>query len=290
MASAVFIVGVLGNIISGLVYLSPLKTFWRIVKKRSTENFSSIPYILTLMNAILWIYYGITKPDSFLIATINGFGAATQIVYILIFLVFISPRMRARTALLVGLLDVGLAAAAILFTHFMLQGDVRIDVVGFICDCSGMLAYASPLAAMVRTLEKLTRPSSINLYWVTAIYQLMLRSGTRIVFSNSKSKNIWCSWNLLKQKTVITTKSVEFMPFLLTFSTLLNGGFWTLYALLAKDFLVGVPNGIGFLLGIAQLILYGIYHRYRPLKKVTDNLRMDCKMIPSSLLLILFHR
>ncbi|KAF9682258.1 hypothetical protein SADUNF_Sadunf05G0090200 [Salix dunnii] len=95
-------------------------------------------------------------------------------------------------------------------------GDVRIDVVGFICDCSGMLAYASPLAAM---------------------------------------------------KTVITTKSVEFMPFLLTFSTLLNGGFWTLYALLAKDFLVGVPNGIGFLLGIAQLILYGIFHRYRPLKR-----------------------
>ena len=46
------------------------------------------------MNAILWIYYGITKPDSFLIATINGFGAVTQIVYILIFLVFISPRMR----------------------------------------------------------------------------------------------------------------------------------------------------------------------------------------------------
>ncbi|KAJ6305945.1 hypothetical protein OIU78_021305 [Salix suchowensis] len=211
MASAVFIVGVLGNIISGLVYLSPLKTFWRIVKKRSTENFSSIPYILTLMNAILWIYYGITKPDSFLIATINGFGAATQIVYILIFLVFISPRMRARTALLVGLLDVGLAAAAILFTHF-----------------------------------HVTRRS---------------------------------------MKTVITTKSVEFMPFLLTFSTLLNGGFWTLYALLAKDFLVGVPNGIGFLLGIAQLILYGIYHRYRPLKKVTDNLEdglQNDPLIPAS--------
>eukprot|EP00258_Populus_trichocarpa_P040639 XP_024456658.1 bidirectional sugar transporter SWEET16 isoform X2 [Populus trichocarpa] len=188
MANTIFIVGVLGNIISSLAYLSPLKTFWRIVKNRSTEDFSSIPYICTLMNATLWIYYGITKPDSFLIATINGFGAVTQIVYILIFLVFISPRMRAKTALLVGLLDVGFPAAAISFTHFMFQGDVRIDVVGFICDCSGMLVYASPLAAM---------------------------------------------------KTVITTKSVEFMPFLLSFAILLNGGFWTLYALLAKDILVG---------------------------------------------------
>ncbi|XP_034912961.1 bidirectional sugar transporter SWEET16 isoform X1 [Populus alba] len=222
MANTIFIVGVLGNIISSLAYLSPLKTFWRIVKNRSTEDFSSIPYICTLMNAILWIYYGITKPDSFLIATINGFGAVTQIVYILIFLVFISPRMRAKTALLVGLLDVGFAAAAISFTHFMFQGDVRIVVVGFICDCSGMLVYASPLAAM--------------------------------------------------QKTVITTKSVEFMPFLLSFAILLNGGFWTLYALLAKDILVGIPNGIGLLLGIAQLILYGIYHRYEPLKEASDNL------------------
>ncbi|KAJ6775434.1 BIDIRECTIONAL SUGAR TRANSPORTER SWEET [Salix purpurea] len=90
---------------------------------------------------------------------------------------------------------------------------------------------------------------------------------------------------LAAMKTVITTKSVEFMPFLLTFSTLLNGGFWTLYALLAKDFLVGVPNGIGFLLGIAQLILYGIYHRYRPLKKVTDNLEdglQNDPLIPAS--------
>lgn len=58
----------------------------------------------------------------------------------------------------------GFAAAAISFTHFMFQGDVRIDVVGFICDCSGMLVYASPLAAMVRKLEKLTIPSFINLY------------------------------------------------------------------------------------------------------------------------------
>ena len=58
----------------------------------------------------------------------------------------------------------GFAAAAISFTHFMFQGDVRIVVVGFICDCSGMIVYASPLAAMVRKLEKLTIPSSVNLY------------------------------------------------------------------------------------------------------------------------------
>ena len=48
---------------------------------------------------------------------------------------------------------------------------------------------------------------------------------------------------------------------------------------------VQVPNGIGFLLGIAQLILYGIFHRDRPLKKVKDNLEdglQNDPLIPAS--------
>ncbi|CAK7340626.1 unnamed protein product [Dovyalis caffra] len=234
MASPIVIVGVLGNIISSLVYLSPMKTFWRIVKKRSTEDFSCIPYVCTLLNGTLWVYYGIIKPNSFLVATVNGFGAVTQIVYILIFLTFASPRLRAKTAIQFGILDVGFGAAIILFTKFMFQGDVRIDVAGFICVGSTMIAYGSPLAVM---------------------------------------------------KTVIATKSVEYMPFLLSFAILLNGGVWTFYAVLAKDYFLGVPNGIGFLLGIAQLVLYAIYHRHKPLKKVSDNLEdglQNESLIPAS--------
>jgi len=39
---------------------------------------------------------------------------------------------------------------------------------------------------------------------------------------------------------VVTTKSVEYMPFLLSFFSFLNGGIWTFYAVLVKDFFVGV--------------------------------------------------
>ncbi|KAJ4827220.1 hypothetical protein Tsubulata_049040, partial [Turnera subulata] len=55
------------------------------------------------------------------------------------------------------------------------------------------------------------------------------------------------------------TKSVEYMPFLLSFFLFLNGGIWSAYAVLVKDFYIGVPNAIGFILGSAQLILYAIY-------------------------------
>lgn len=68
------------------------KTFWRIARNRSTEEFESIPYICKLLNAYQWVYYGIIKPDSVLVATINGFGAVVELVFIVIFLVFASTQ------------------------------------------------------------------------------------------------------------------------------------------------------------------------------------------------------
>uniref|UniRef100_A0A453JMD2 Protein RUPTURED POLLEN GRAIN 1 n=3 Tax=Aegilops tauschii subsp. strangulata TaxID=200361 RepID=A0A453JMD2_AEGTS len=88
MNSTLFIIGVIGNIISVLVFVSPIPTFWRIVRSRSTEDFEAAPYVLTLLNTLLWLYYGLTKPDGLLIATVNGFGAVMETIYIVLFLVY----------------------------------------------------------------------------------------------------------------------------------------------------------------------------------------------------------
>ncbi|KAK6911605.1 Protein of unknown function DUF538 [Dillenia turbinata] len=63
--------------------------------------------------------------------------------------------------------------------------------------------------------------------------------------------------------TVIRTKSVEYMPFSLSFFLFLNAGDWIVYSVLVQDFFIGVPNAIGFVLGSAQLILYSIYRNYK---------------------------
>lgn len=68
--------------------------FWQIVKRRSTEEYESIPYVCKLLNAFFWIYYGLIKPNSFLIATINIFGAAVEITFLILFLTFAPPNMR----------------------------------------------------------------------------------------------------------------------------------------------------------------------------------------------------
>ena len=39
---------------------------------------------------------------------------------------------------------------------------------------------------------------------------------------------------------MIKTKSVEYMPFFLSFFLFLNGGIWSVYAALVKDFYIGV--------------------------------------------------
>ncbi|XP_062144408.1 bidirectional sugar transporter SWEET17-like [Alnus glutinosa] len=235
MTSLSFFVGVIGNIISVLLFLSPLGTFWRIVKRRSTEEFESLPYICTLLNSALWTYYGVTKPGSLLVATVNGFGVVVEIVYVTLFLVFAPPRIRAKTAIFVAILDVGFLGAAILITRFVLHGDtVRIDVIGFLCAGLNIVMYSSPLAAM---------------------------------------------------KTVVTAKSVEYMPFLLSLFLSLNGGIWTFYAVLVKDFFLGVPNGAGFLLGAAQLVLYAIYRNPKSSQKISQDLEDQSQhkhLLPSS--------
>ncbi|KAK9146966.1 hypothetical protein Sjap_006869 [Stephania japonica] len=215
------IVGVIGNIISVLMFLSPTGTFWRIFRRKSTEDFDSLPYICTFLNSSLWTYYGIIKPGAILVATVNSFGVLVETIFIVMFLIYAPSKMKARTGILVSIIDVGFLAAAILVTQLLMKGDVRIDVVGFLGAGLNIIMYGSPLGIM---------------------------------------------------KTVVTTKSVEFMPFFLSLFMFLNGGVWTFYAYLVKDIILGIPNGTGFLLGTAQLLLYAIYRDKKPSKSTSDGL------------------
>ncbi|KAI3469364.1 hypothetical protein Pfo_026027 [Paulownia fortunei] len=210
-----FLFGVLGNITAVLVLLSPAATFWRIVENRSTEEFDSFPYICMLLNASLWTYYGIIKPNALLVATVNGFGIIILTIYLSLFLLFAPAKIKAKTAALAVVMDVGFVVAAILFTRWEMEGEACIKSIGFLCACFTIICYASPLTAM---------------------------------------------------RTVVTTKSVEYMPFFLSFFLCINGIMWTVYAILVRDYFIGVPNAVGFVLGASQLVLYAMYKNAKPSK------------------------
>ncbi|EMS46127.1 Bidirectional sugar transporter SWEET17 [Triticum urartu] len=199
-----------GNIISVLVFISPIPTFWRIVRSKSTEDFEAAPYVLTLLNTLLWLYYGLTKPDGLLVATVNGFPSwrpSTSCSS------SSTPPTKAKgyvkTAKLVAALDIGFFGVVFVATTFAIGGlDMKIMVIGLICACLSVFMYGSPLAAVRR---------------------------------------------------VIASRSVEYMPFFLSFFLFLNGGVWATYAILDKDVFLGVPNGTGCFLGGIQLVIYAVY-------------------------------
>ncbi|KAL8149026.1 hypothetical protein AgCh_006153 [Apium graveolens] len=153
-AHMVVVFGILGNIVSLLVYLAPLPTFLRIYKKKSTEGFQSIPYAVALFSAMLTLYYGLLKPDGFLLITINSVGIFIESAYILLFMIY-APK-------------------------------------------------------------------------------------------NAK-------------RLVIRTKSVEYMPFSLSFFLTLCAVMWFFYGILVHDYFVATPNVLGFSFGIVQMILYMFY-------------------------------
>ncbi|KAF7834516.1 bidirectional sugar transporter SWEET17 [Senna tora] len=218
MAELSFFVGVIGNIISVLMFLSPVPTFWRIIKQRSTEDFESLPYICTLLNSSLWTYYGIIKAGEYLVATVNGFGVAVEIAYV-------------KTAIVGGILDVGFFAAAVIATQLALKGEARSSAVGIMGAALNIVMYASPLSAM---------------------------------------------------KAVVTTRSVEYMPFLLSLFMFLNGAVWLFYAILVRDYILGVPNGTGLLLGAVQLVLYGIYRNAKSCNKSKQHQSQQEPLISST--------
>ncbi|OIT26170.1 bidirectional sugar transporter sweet14 [Nicotiana attenuata] len=149
-----------------MVYLAPVPTFYKIYKKKSTEGFQSVPYVVGLFSAMLWTYYAFLKPDTTLLITINSVGCCIQFFYICFFL----------------------------------------------------------------------------------------------FYATKKAK-----------RQVIKTKSVEYMPFLLSFFLTLSAVMWFFYGLLRKDYNIAIPNVLGFTLGVLQMVLYVIY---KNAKKVTKEVKI----------------
>ncbi|KAL4380964.1 hypothetical protein AHAS_Ahas04G0086100 [Arachis hypogaea] len=95
-------------------------------------------------------YYGIIKEGEYLVATVNGLGVFVQIIYILLFLLYAPKTIKIKSAIMAGILDVGVLGAAILTSEIALKGEARTNAVGVMGAGLNILMYASPLAAMPR--------------------------------------------------------------------------------------------------------------------------------------------
>ncbi|XP_058739802.1 bidirectional sugar transporter SWEET13-like [Vicia villosa] len=211
-----FVFGLLGNIISFAVFLSPLPTFYTIFKKKSAEGFQSLPYIVALFSAMLWIYYAFVKRESvLLLITINTFGIVIESFYLIIFLIYAPKKSRLSTIKLLLLLNVFGFGAMLLSTLYFSKGAKRLAIIG----------------------------------WISLVFNISVFAAPLLVISK-----------------VIRTRSVEYMPFFLSLTLTINAVMWFFYGLLLKDYYVALPNTLGFLFGIIQMVIYLIYRNATPVK------------------------
>ncbi|KAK7389049.1 hypothetical protein VNO78_23881 [Psophocarpus tetragonolobus] len=206
------VIGIIGNVISFGLFMSPVPTFISIWKAKSVQNFKPDPYLATILNCGMWTFYGtpVVSEDNTLVLTINTFGFVLEICYTLIFFIYSTWNKR-RKILLIFLGEIiFLALVVFLLMTFVHTTKQRKVIVGPVCIIFNILMYFAPLTVM---------------------------------------------------RQVIKTKSVKYMPFLLSLTNLINGITWTTYALLKWDPFIVIPNSIGVVAGLVQISLYAIYYR-----------------------------
>ncbi|XP_059629552.1 bidirectional sugar transporter SWEET1-like [Cornus florida] len=139
----------MGNATALFLFLAPMITFKRIIMNRSTEQFSGIPCLMTLLNCLLSAWYGLpfVSPNNILVSTINGTGAAIESVCVLIFLVFALKKEKGKLlGLLLFVLTVFLVVAFV--SMFALHDKDRKLICGLASAICSIIMYASPLSVM----------------------------------------------------------------------------------------------------------------------------------------------
>ncbi|KAJ6803342.1 bidirectional sugar transporter SWEET1a isoform X1 [Iris pallida] len=147
--------GIFGNVSALFLFLSPVFTFRRIVKKRSTEEFSGVPYNMTLLNCLLSAWYGLpfVSPNNTLVWTINGTGTVLEVAYVTMFLVFARKDTRAKMAGLLALVCSVFAAVALVSLLVLHGENGRKVFCGTAASVFSICMYASPLAVMRLVIE-----------------------------------------------------------------------------------------------------------------------------------------
>ncbi|XP_027918553.1 bidirectional sugar transporter N3-like [Vigna unguiculata] len=160
--------GILGNVISFMVFMAPVPTFYRIYKRKSTEGFQSLPYLVALFSSMLWLYYAALKPaDATLLITINSLGSVIETVYIVMFIVYATDDARKLTVKLFMVMNVGSFALIFFVTFFTMHGTLRVVVVGWVCVSIAVAVFAAPLsivAQVIRTKNVEFMPLNLSVF------------------------------------------------------------------------------------------------------------------------------
>ena len=117
-------------------------TFYRIYKKKSTEGFQSVPYLVALFSATLWLYYAMLKQNAVLLITINTFGSVIETLYIAMYIVYATKDSRVRVLRkirIVNRIEISIASPCWLGNHYRITDILLLNLI----ECRNILSSYS---------------------------------------------------------------------------------------------------------------------------------------------------
>ncbi|CAN6444365.1 unnamed protein product [Victoria cruziana] len=146
------VLGIMGNATSLLLYAAPILTFKRVIRKRSTEEFSCTPYIIALLNCALYTWYGLPlvsyKWENLLLVTTNGTGMLMEVTFVLIYLHFTSPKGKWHVCCIILPTAIIFLATVLISECVFFEHHQRKVVVGSVALATSVAMYGSPLVVV----------------------------------------------------------------------------------------------------------------------------------------------
>ncbi|KAF4657801.1 sugar transporter [Perkinsus chesapeaki] len=137
------VLGSMGSVCSFVQYMSPIPTFIKVQRDKSTGNLSPLPYCSTALLSILWVTYACITPGRIALGVTNGIGLVFQVVYMTWF--FVHATSRKMT--IIDYLVTALCYVAMVFVSWNLPVAIT-DSLGNFCVIVNILMYVAPLAVL----------------------------------------------------------------------------------------------------------------------------------------------
>ncbi|KAM3318944.1 bidirectional sugar transporter SWEET5 [Capsicum chacoense] len=149
------VVGIIGNVISFLLFLSPVPTFIKIRKDKTVMQFKPDPYVVTALNCAVWVFYGMpfVHPDSLLVVTINGIGLVIELIYVTIFFIYAEWQKRRKILIFLVVELIILGIIIFITLTFLFGTKARSMLVGIVAVVMNIAMYTSPLTVMRRVIS-----------------------------------------------------------------------------------------------------------------------------------------
>ncbi|RRT42895.1 hypothetical protein B296_00022107 [Ensete ventricosum] len=211
-------------------------TFVKIWKKGSVQEFSPIPYVATLLNCMMWVVYGL-------------------------------PMVHPHSMLVITINGSGLVielSYVLLFIVYS-SGGKRLKVLVMLL---AQTAFVGVVALLVLTLAHTHERRSMIVGVLCVFFGTMMYAAPLSVMVSPPAM-------LGLNKMVIRSKSVEYMPLSLSLASFFNGVCWTAYALIRFDPYITIPNGLGVMFAVAQLVLYAMYYKSTQMQVVAKKRKAE---------------